>query len=186
MPSEKHLENAKKIAQSWNEFEQCFLVDKKSYIIPYENKIYTKERVEKVLELFRDIKTEEKLTFKEKLAIQFGDDSGATVEDKLIFLHAEWIYFLITMGSKKATKIEKLSRWDIGQVRNDIALDGIANTGTFFTIHKYRCVKFILELLKDTYDKPEGQHKAHIEQYCNDKKNQTGLYPICSAILLYC
>ena len=61
MPSEKHLENVKKIAQSWDEFEQCFLVDKKSYIIDYENKIYTKERVERVLELFYDLKTKKTL-----------------------------------------------------------------------------------------------------------------------------
>ena len=183
------------LIKCWNNFEDTFLLGKQNFVTTAKSdNVFTNENIEGIKKRFIDApNTDSSHSFEEKLSWQFND---STVNEKLLFLHAEFIHLLIISpgGVGVEKKTEQLQRWEeeTGPINSFLALIGVSMAGQGYKgAGKYHSICFIVGLfeclLKENFsDKTNKSNlKEFIEKYCSDNEEKKHLYGITSAIRYY-
>ena len=183
------------LIKCWNNFEDTFLLGKQNFVTTAKSdNVFTNENIEGIKKRFVDAPNKDSShSFEEKLSWQFND---STVNEKLLFLHAEFIHLLIISpgGVGVEKKTEQLQRWEeeTGPINSFLALIGVSMAGQGYKgAGKYHSICFIVGLfeclLKENFsDKTNKSNlKEFIEKYCSDNEEKKHLYGITSAIRYY-
>ena len=89
----------------FNRFKEIFLVDKKS--IFSDNKVYTAENLNKIIDGFAKNPDESDSGFDEKIKKQLGN----TPEVHELFAHIIWLWSLVASDMKQESKIHDINKW---------------------------------------------------------------------------
>lgn len=175
-------EQNRPVLEHWYAFVEKFLVNKESYLIPYQGNILTSENLEAVLKRYNsaNLPSDEggQPDHEKRLLRQFAD---ASKEEKIIYLHAEWVYRTPTENTVEG-KLEKLNRWKADGIESaeQFVFKGFAKLGAYYS-HAYRPTRFILELFKHLLG-----HDDWLEEFHKNKQDSHDLCPPIDRINKFC
>jgi len=140
----------------FNSFKENFLKEEQS--IFSENKVFTKENLNKIIDSFVKKPDESDSSFDEKIKKQLGD----TPEVHELFAHIIWLWSLVASDMKQESKIEDINKWlsDDRKIDKDFKLSfdhGIMSTGQYHKTNKPLELVYIIYFFEKVIDnKPKN------------------------------
>lgn len=164
-----------------------FLVKKNSILTNHKN-ILDSGSLNECFSRYVDNFKDDKRGFGAKVAEQF---EGASINTRLVFTHAEWLWAFAVddiSRNKKIAYTRKTTQLSEEELIKDVYPIGFGSAGQWHTNNKYNEIKFTLTLIKFIFDNPElntpNQIINYIEYICLYKKYEleTEEYPITEEI----
>ncbi|GAA4237601.1 AAA family ATPase [Postechiella marina] len=160
--------HAVEIYTLYDRFIDGFLLEGNS-IVSYEKDILTSENIESCINDFVENFDEGAQNFDEKIVLQF---KNATLEAKLVFAHAEWLWsYAVNDISRDKKKHYTIRTTDLNI--NDLVdgvypQEGFGSAGQWHTNNKYYEISFnllIIKFIKDKVDRKEITTKDEIKEW---------------------
>lgn len=165
------LEQAKPLYESYDKFIQDFILGKNSILSNHKN-ILTDDSINECIKLYHDNFKDDKRNFDEKIKEQFD---GASIEVKLIFAHAEWLWSFmvddIRIESKKAYTI-RTTELKESDLNLNVYKNGFGSAGQWHTNNKYNEILFNLFVIRFI-------HKENQDKKLDLKKIKVAIEEIC-------
>ncbi|WP_405377500.1 McrB family protein [Nonlabens sp. Asnod3-A02] len=180
-------EQAEKLYEYFNLFIQEFLINGNSILTEHKN-ILSNNTLEACNTRYNENYDDSKKNFDEKVIQQF---EGASIEERLVFAHIEWLWAYSVYDISNAKKLEytkRTTRLNNDEINKELYREGFGSAGQWHTNNKYFEILFNLRLIQYLFSKIKSgeisrsvpEIKKHIEAIClfNKYQKESIDYPI--------
>lgn len=145
------INKPKSVYEAFKIFKERFLEEKKSIFSENDEIIYTPENVEFIFRNFSKSPIEGTSTgFDEKINKQL---EGASREQKILFAHVIWAWFIFANDMNRAGKIKSIKNWVQDWTDETIIPEGgIGSTGQYHKTNKPNEIAYVIDFLRAFLD----------------------------------